>query len=79
MDSKEKFKIFLLFLLGLFIGFFFHAYFETIIIWVLLNFFKNFFLKTPFNLWLLIHLIYSILMEVFGVIFVFWLYKKLWK
>ncbi|KPJ57178.1 hypothetical protein AMJ49_01015 [Parcubacteria bacterium DG_74_2] len=79
--TSYSLKLFcLLFISGLFVGLILHGIIEIFTIWILLNFLNNFFLKISWQTWLLIHLLYSIIMEILGVVFTFWVYKKfLWK
>ncbi len=73
---KKPLEITLVIGIGLLLGFFIHGLIEVIAIWVLANWLTSFFASITWANWLLIHLVFTILVEILGVALVFWIYRK---
>jgi len=73
---KKYLKITLIIIFGLFIGLIIHGLIEILVIFLLINIFKDFFLKISWGTWLLIHHIFTIVVEILGIVLAFWLDKR---
>jgi len=73
---RKSIEILLVLVLGLLVGLVLHGLIEILAIWILTTCLSSFFLRVSWESWLLTHLIYSIVMEVLGIVLVFWLHKK---
>lgn len=60
---------------GLILGIIIHSAIEIFAIWLLIHYFQNFFIKISWKGWLFIHFIFTIIIEIVGVILAFWLIK----
>jgi hypothetical protein len=72
----KKPQLVLLLILGLLVGLVIHGLFEILAIWVLINRLSCFFFWVSWDTWLLVHLVFSVVVEIIGVVLVFWIYKK---
>jgi len=69
-------KIILVIIIGLLIGIIIHGAIEIPVIFLLIGIFKDFFLRVPWNVWLLIHHIFTVIIEFLGIFLAFRSYKK---
>jgi len=68
-------KIFLVLVIGLILGLIIHGLIEIPAIWFLTNYLSDFFFGISWNTWILIHLIFSIIVEILGVALALWFYS----
>lgn len=73
---KKLLEISLVIIIGLILGMVIHGIVEILVIWVLINWFISFFASITWANWLLIHLVFTILVEILGIALVFWIYRK---
>lgn len=71
---KKYFKIILLIFLGLITGLLIHGIIEIVVIRILIV--KNVLMVLSWKTWLDIHFLYSIIIEVLGIILIFWINNK---
>lgn len=69
-------KFILVLTIGLLVGIIIHGIIEIPVLWVLTNIFQDFFSKVSWQVWILIHHIFSIIVEILGVFLTFRLYRK---
>lgn len=72
-------KYILIFIIGIILGIIVHGIIEIPAIILLTNNFKELFLRISWSTWILIHNIFTAIIEILGVIFAFWIYKKFEK
>ncbi len=68
----------LIIILGLLIGIIIHGLIEIPAIWILVNWLGNLFSAISWPIWLLIHLIFTIICEVLGIVLIFRISKN-WR
>jgi len=73
---KKYLKFFLVFIIGLLFGLIIHGLIEIPVIFLLTDGLRNLFLKFSWKSWVLIHHIFSIIIEILAVILVFVIYRK---
>jgi len=73
---KKYLEITLVFIIGLLFGLILHGLIEILLIWLLTDGLRNLFLKFSWQTWVLIHHIFSIIIEILAVILVFHIFKK---
>ena len=76
---KKYLEITLIVIIGLLLGLVIHGIVEILAIWILTTWLISFFISIPWGNWLLIHLIFTVIVEILGVFLAFWIYKKYWK
>ena len=69
-------KTILTVIIGSLIGLIIHGAIEIPIIFLLTGPFENLFLSVSWNAWILVHHIFTIIIEVFGIVLAFWAFKK---
>ena len=79
MIKLKYLKLALVVVIGLVLGMVIHGVVEILTIWVLTNWLNDFFLGTSWNSWLLIHLIFTIVVGILGIILALQIFKKYWK
>ena len=72
----KYFKIIFVIIIGLLIGIIIHGAIEIPVIFLLISTFKDFFLRVSWNVWLLIHHIFTVIIEFLGIFLAFRSYKK---
>ncbi|MBZ9572404.1 hypothetical protein KJA15_03675 [Patescibacteria group bacterium] len=73
---RRYLKLTLVIILGLLVGLIIHGVLEILAIWILTTWLNDFFLKVSWSAWFWIHLIFTVIIEILGVILVFKIYKK---
>ena len=76
---KKYLEITLIIIIGLLLGLLIHGIIEIPAIWILTTWFTSFFISIPWENWLLIHLTFTVIVEILGIFLAFWIYKKYWK
>ena len=69
-------KTTLLVVTGLLLGFIIHGVIEILVIFILTGGLKNFFIRIPWNTWILIHNIFTVVIEILGIFLALWVYNK---
>jgi len=72
-------KTILVIIIGLLLGLIIHGIIEISVILLLTDRFKNLFLRLSWETWVLIHHIFSVIIEILGVVLSFLVYKKFEK
>ena len=73
---KKYLEITFVIIIGLLLGLVIHGIIEILAIWILTNWFISFFTSISWETWLLIHIIFTIIVEILGIFLAFWIYKK---
>lgn len=76
---KKYLEIILIIIIGLILGLVIHGIVEILAIWVLTTWLTSFFASISWESWLLIHFIFTIVVEILGVLLAFLGYKKYWR
>lgn len=69
----------LVIIIGLILGLIIHGLIEIPALWILTNKFSDLFFGTPWNTWLFVHLIFTIIVEILGIFLAFLIYRKCLK
>lgn len=72
----KNIKLFLVFIIGLLFGVIIHSLVEILAVWVLLSWLSDWFFEVPWTTWYWVHVISLIILEIFGLVIVFLLYRK---
>jgi len=72
-------KLALVLIIGLILGLTIHGLIEIPALWLLTNWLSDFFFGISWNTWILIHLIFTIIVEILGILIAFRFYKKYCK
>lgn len=72
----RHFKIVLVIIIGLISGLIIHGLIEIPALWVLTHWMEDLFFGTNWNVWLWIHLIFTIVIEILGIIIALFVYQK---
>jgi len=68
-------KIFLVLIIGLILGLIIHGLIEIPALWLLTNYLSDLFFGITWSAWLWIHLVFTIIIEILGIVLAFWLYS----
>ena len=69
-------KLALAILIGLLLGLVIHGLIEIPALWILTNWMENLFFGTSWNVWLWIHLVFTIVVEILGIIIALFVFRK---
>ncbi len=72
-------KFVLVLIIGLILGLIIHGLIEIPALWLLTNKFSDLFFGTSWSVWVWIHLVFTIIVEILGVFLAFWIFRKCWK
>lgn len=73
---KKYLEITFVIIIGLILGMVIHGLIEIPVIWILITWFTSFFTSISWGNWVLIHLIFTIFVEILGVFLALWIYKR---
>ena len=73
---KKFLKYSLLLIIGLLVGFIIHGLIEIPALWLLRTRFIGLLAQIPWPTWLMIHLIFTIIIEILGIVIIYFFYNS---